>query len=226
MTAPLAPNSTIRRVAKHALGPGPDKPRTTPRRPLARALAAALLGAVALTLMAWAPPTGAVERQAPTAGPTTTALDATPTSDVSDATPSTVPLVEQRPLPNDTTPSDPVEKGGALNNILPRPNSGHEPYYQGDRGTASQFAVLGAMILALVVILALVTRQSRRSKARWSAAAPMAGTPGVRESTSGAPPAATVSNEPAPDTPTPDAPAPNTPAPDDPTAAGPGSDAH
>lgn len=78
---------------------------------------------------------------------------------------------------------DPMEKGGGLNNALPRPNSGHQPQYQGDRGTGSQYAVLGAMLLALLVILSLVIRQSRRSTSRWSAAAPMAGKPPVGQPT-------------------------------------------
>ncbi len=143
------------------------------------ALVVALLGVLSLTAL-WAAPSGAAERQAPTSAVTTTTPEAnrspTTAGADADAVPTTTPLVEERPLPGETTPTEPVDKGGALNNILPRPNSGHEPTYQGDRGTGSQYAVLGAMLLALGVIIALVTRQSRRSKARWGAATPMAGT--------------------------------------------------
>ena len=137
-------------------------PGAATRRSIAVAtLAVALLGAMAVIVTAWAPPSGAVLRQAPTSEPA-------PAS-------TTPPQAEQRPPPGETTPTEPVEKRSGLNNALPRPNSGHEPYYQGDRGTGSQYAVLAAMLLALVVILGLVVRQSRRSKRRWSAAAPMAG---------------------------------------------------
>lgn len=121
-----------------------------------------------------------------------------------DPTSSTLPpLQEQRPLPSRDTnaPTTPVgrsdepapstaptpstgpaateviPKGEGLNNALPRPNSGHAPEYQGDRGTGSQYAVLGAMLLAFAVIAGLVVRQSRRSRLRWSASAPMAGAP-------------------------------------------------
>ena len=156
-----------------------DGTRDLRRSVLAGGLAVALLVVLPLTTVAWAAPSGATERPAPRSAvtPPTSEANGSPTSVTTEVTPSTPPpLVEQSPLPGDTTPTDPVDKGGSLNNILPRPNSGHEPTYQGDRGTGSQYAVLGGMLLMLGAILALVTRQSRRSKARWSAAAPMAGT--------------------------------------------------
>ena len=204
MTELLAPRSPTSCVA--------DEPTDTPRRLLtAGALIVALVGALSLTMAALATPSGATERPAPTTAVATTTPEANgppttvePGADAeADAVPTTTPLVEQRPLPGDTTPDDPVDKGGSLNNILPRPNSGHAPTYQGDRGTGSQYAVLGAMLLALGVIIALVTRQSRRSKARWGAATPMAGTSGV-----------SVAPDEAPDHPS-----------DTPAADGPGSDA-
>lgn len=139
----------------------------------------ALLGAMSVIATAWAPPSGASPRPTPTSEPAPPTSATDPTDAIApngDAPASTAPpLVEQRPLPGETTPTEPVEKGNALNNALPRPNSGHEPFYQGDRGTGSQYAVLGAMLLALGVIVGLVVRQSRRSTRRWSAAAPMAG---------------------------------------------------
>lgn len=180
MTEPLAPSLTISSMPLSATSSTPGSRELTSRRALtAGALVLALLGALSLITTVWASPSGAAERQVPSseAPPTTQAADGPSTSVAgAGAAPTTTPLVEQRPLPGETTPTEPVDKGGALNNILPRPNSGHEPTYQGDRGTGSQYAVLGAMILALGVIIALVTRQSRRSKARWGAATPMAGT--------------------------------------------------
>ena len=181
MTEPLAPSLTISSMPLSATSSTPGSRELTSRRALtAGALVLVLLGALSLITTAWASPSGAAERQVPSseAPPTTRAADG-PSTSVPDAVPTTTPLVEQRPLPGETTPTEPVDKGGALNNILPRPNSGHEPTYQGDRGTGSQYAVLGAMILALGVIIALVTRQSRRSKSRWGAATPMAGTSGT-----------------------------------------------
>lgn len=162
--------------------------RPAARRGTAVALA---LSALALGAALAAPVAGAQQPNTPTTPP---------------------PLVDERPLPDRPTTSgtptsaatapsstaavpgatggtpttiavDPMEKGGGLNNALPRPNSGHQPQYQGDRGTGSQYAVLGAMLLALLVILSLVIRQSRRSTSRWSAAAPMAGKPPVGQPT-------------------------------------------
>ncbi|MCB1026233.1 MAG: hypothetical protein KDB24_00535 [Microthrixaceae bacterium] len=103
---------------------------------------------------------------APTVAPTTGVDDPGEPAPSSDAPASTGPAV-----------TEVIPKGEGLNNALPRPNSGHAPEYQGDRGTGSQYAVLGAMLLAFAVIAGLVVRQSRRSKLRWSAAAPMAGAP-------------------------------------------------
>lgn len=159
MTESLSPRSALR------------DPGAAARRPVVVAtLLVALLGAMSVIVTVWAPPTGASRSQGPTSAPGATEPNEAPAS-------TAPPLVEQRPLPGDTPPTDPVEKGDALNNALPRPNSGHKPYYQGDRGTGSQYAVLGAMVLALVVIASLVYRQSRRSHTRWTATSPMASTP-------------------------------------------------
>jgi hypothetical protein len=48
--------------------------------------------------------------------------------------------------------------------IVPRPNSGAEPKSATDPGGAAQYAVMGAIVLGLVVIVLLVARESRKKK--------------------------------------------------------------
>lgn len=81
--------------------------------------------------------------------------------------PSTVPVT--------TTPDAPATTGSAttqppsdsgLGHIVVRPNSGHTPYYSGDRGTWPQYAVMGGIILALIVIVLLVRRQAAAGRER------------------------------------------------------------
>lgn len=49
--------------------------------------------------------------------------------------------------------------------IIPRPNSGEAPEEAGDRGGALQLLVLGLVVVAVAGGIALVVRDSRRSRA-------------------------------------------------------------
>ena len=49
--------------------------------------------------------------------------------------------------------------------IIPRPNSGRDPQFEGERGTASQYAVMGAVFGGIAVMLVLAIRESRRKRA-------------------------------------------------------------
>ena len=49
--------------------------------------------------------------------------------------------------------------------IVVEPNSGQAPTYEGQRGTTSQFVVLGAILVGLGAIVAMATRESRRKRA-------------------------------------------------------------
>jgi hypothetical protein len=57
-------------------------------------------------------------------------------------------------------------QGGGGPDIIPAPNSGAEPVREGDRGSASQFAVLGGILLGFAVIFLLIRRESHKAKAR------------------------------------------------------------
>jgi hypothetical protein len=57
-------------------------------------------------------------------------------------------------------------QGGGGPDIIPAPNSGSEPVREGDRGSASQFAVLGGILLGFATIFLLIRRESRKAKAR------------------------------------------------------------
>ena len=48
--------------------------------------------------------------------------------------------------------------------IIPRPNSGEAPHEAGDRGGALQLLILGLVVVAIGGGIALVVRESRRSK--------------------------------------------------------------
>lgn len=49
---------------------------------------------------------------------------------------------------------------------LPKPNSGAEPQFQGDRGTATQYFVMGGIAAGLGVMFLLIRRESRRKLAK------------------------------------------------------------
>lgn len=142
----------------------PDREGFRTRRVQHGLAASGLIAALASVSMLWVGDAAAAPRPE---GTTTTSTTPTVT---------TTPLVEQAPLPEDTVTSTtelPVDE--SLGRIVPRPNSGHDPIYQGDRGTGSQYAVFLGMIVAIAGIALFVVRQTRRSSARWTADAPMAG---------------------------------------------------
>lgn len=53
----------------------------------------------------------------------------------------------------------------AVGSIIPSPNSGHKPSYDGDRGTWPQYAVMGGILVALAVMTFIARRQMRAAKA-------------------------------------------------------------
>ena len=65
----------------------------------------------------------------------------------------------------DTTPTSELLPAAPPPEIIPGPNSGHDPLYSGDRGSAAQYIVLGGIVVALGVIGALVYRESRKKRA-------------------------------------------------------------
>ena len=48
--------------------------------------------------------------------------------------------------------------------IIPRPNSGVAPKHPGDRGSGTQYLVLAGVVIAPLIILGLVMRESKRKK--------------------------------------------------------------
>lgn len=76
--------------------------------------------------------------------------------------------------------------------IVTEPNSGQVPTYEGQRGTASQFAVLGAILVGLTTIVLLVVRDSRRKRAAGGGQP----RPATRSSTRSEPVADTSVNQP------------------------------
>jgi uncharacterized membrane protein len=66
----------------------------------------------------------------------------------------------------DDEPDENPPPGAAEQDIIPRPNSGHEPTEAGDRGGALQILVFVAIVAGLGVIGALAVRDVRRSRAR------------------------------------------------------------
>jgi hypothetical protein len=67
--------------------------------------------------------------------------------------------------PGATTEDTPVPG----QDIIPRPNSGHEPTDAGDRGGALQIAVLVAIVAGVGGVTALAVRDARRSRRRSAA---------------------------------------------------------
>lgn len=62
-------------------------------------------------------------------------------------------------LAQDTPPT-----GVPAPDIVPAPNSGHEPTEAGDRGGALQLLVLGLVVVAVGGALVHLTRESRRAR--------------------------------------------------------------
>ncbi len=58
------------------------------------------------------------------------------------------------------------QPGAPDQNIIPLPNSGHEPTEAGDRGGALQILVFVALVAGVGTIAFLATRDMRRSRAR------------------------------------------------------------
>jgi hypothetical protein len=66
----------------------------------------------------------------------------------------------------DEQPDENPQPGAAEQDIIPRPNSGHEPTEAGDRGGALQIFVFVAIVAGVGGIVLLATRDVRRSRAR------------------------------------------------------------
>jgi hypothetical protein len=87
----------------------------------------------------------------------------------------------------DSTPSTELLPAAPPPEIIPGPNSGHEPLYAGDRGSPAQYLVIGGIVVALLVIGGLVYRESRKKRA---------GSQSTRSSTRSEPVAETSSKRP------------------------------
>jgi hypothetical protein len=72
----------------------------------------------------------------------------------------------------DEEPEENPQPGAVEQDIIPRPNSGHEPTEAGDRGGALQVLVLVAIVAGLGTIALLATRDVRRSRDRARRAEP------------------------------------------------------
>ena len=66
----------------------------------------------------------------------------------------------------DEEPDENPAPGAAEQDIIPRPNSGHEPTDAGDRGGALQVLVLAAIVAGVGAIGGLAVRDVRRGRAR------------------------------------------------------------
>jgi hypothetical protein len=78
-----------------------------------------------------------------------------------------------------TTSGEPTPNSADLDSvgdIVPKPNSGHDPAYGGDRGSGQQYAVMGGILLALAIMVVIVRRQMRAAKDR-SHTSSQSGTP-------------------------------------------------
>jgi hypothetical protein len=72
----------------------------------------------------------------------------------------------------DDEPDENPRPGAPEQDIIPLPDSGHEPTEAGDRGGALQILVLGAIVAGLGTIAVLATRDVRRSRTRARTAEP------------------------------------------------------
>jgi hypothetical protein len=59
---------------------------------------------------------------------------------------------------------DTPSTGVPTQDIIPKPNSGHEPSEAGDRGGALQLLVLGVVVVAVSGAVVHLTRASRRAR--------------------------------------------------------------
>lgn len=62
-------------------------------------------------------------------------------------------------------PTTTLKSGGSFT-ALPKPGSGQEPVEEGDRGSFSQYALMGGIILALGIIGLLIRRESKSKLAQ------------------------------------------------------------
>jgi hypothetical protein len=72
----------------------------------------------------------------------------------------------------DEEPDENPQPGAAEQDIIPLPNSGHEPSGAGDRGGALQVLVFVAIVAGLGAITLLAIRDVRRSRAHARSAEP------------------------------------------------------
>jgi hypothetical protein len=74
--------------------------------------------------------------------------------------------------PDPATTENPV---APEQDIIPRPNSGHDPNDAGDRGGALQITLFVALVGGVGLIVTLVVRESRRNRQSRDAARPTSG---------------------------------------------------
>ena len=60
---------------------------------------------------------------------------------------------------------DEVEEPAPIDDIIPRPNSGHEPTESGERGGALQVLMFVLIVAGVGGIAAMIVRESRRNRA-------------------------------------------------------------
>lgn len=72
--------------------------------------------------------------------------------------------VDQASAGDDEAPVTTLDEQPEGGGIIPRPNSGTEPEDSGDRGGALQTVLFVAVLGGVVVIAALVVRESRRAR--------------------------------------------------------------
>jgi hypothetical protein len=59
---------------------------------------------------------------------------------------------------------EPPGSGAPAPDIVPQPNSGHEPTEAGDRGGALQLLILGLVVVGVGGVVVHLTRQARRAR--------------------------------------------------------------
>ncbi|HSL56682.1 MAG TPA: hypothetical protein VK866_02465 [Acidimicrobiales bacterium] len=78
------------------------------------------------------------------------------------------PAAAESPPPSPDPTLAPLESDLPLGDIIPRPNSGRAPDSPNDPGGWQQYLVLGLIVGAMALIVALVVRESRRARVRRS----------------------------------------------------------